>query len=116
VKYVLTKLKRQSIGDAAFIICHLPSNKLPRDLIPTVESPVFCVECVSVSLLRNIVLREIVGFGLNPTGFDLSEPKTLMGVVLRTRIEDMMHSSSDLEKIQFSERYRQQFSEGYQQL
>jgi hypothetical protein len=112
VKCILTKLKRQSIGDSAFIIYHLPSNEIPSGLISTLEWPVFWVECISISPLKDISLSEIVDCCLNPDSFKWSDHQDLLRVVVRKLMEDMTHSYK-MEKFELP---GNEYSEEYQQL
>jgi hypothetical protein len=112
VKYILTKLKRQSVDDSAFIIYHLPSNEIPPGLISTLEWPVFWVECVSISPLKDISIAEIVDCCLNPDLFKWIEHRDLLRVVVRKLMEDMTHS---YKMKRFASR-QSEYSEEYQQL
>jgi hypothetical protein len=112
VKYILTKQKRQSVGDSAFIIYHLPSNEIPAGLISTLEWPVFWVECVSISPLKDISIAEIVDCCLNPDLFKWIEHRDLLRVVVRKLMEDMTHSYN-MKRFAI---HQSEYSEEYQQL
>jgi hypothetical protein len=103
VKCIVTKLKRQAINHSAFLIYHLSSNELPSGLTTTKEWPVFWIESVSVSVLNDISLQEIVDCCLNPTTFELAKHMKLLRVVVQKKLEDMTYSYAKIRKIEFPE-------------